>query len=93
MVVIKECNDWAVWKMLKGDPLKIGDDCHGNSCGMCLCIIGKSDDSRCVHTDKNLVGRLGTIWLCDIKCVMVVVVWTIGAMCVVRHFRLCDHVV
>ncbi len=44
---------------------------------------------RCVHTDKNLVVRLGTTWLCDIKCV--VIVWTVGATCVVRHFRLCDQ--
>ncbi len=26
---------------------------------------------RCVHTDKNLVVRLGTTWLCDIKRVVV----------------------
>ncbi len=46
---------------------------------------------RCVHTDKNLVVQLGTTWLCDIKCVVVMVVWTVGATCVVRHFRLCDQ--
>ncbi len=40
---------------------------------------------RCVHTDKNLVVRLGTTWLCDIKRVVVVVVWTVWATCVVRH--------
>ncbi len=28
--------------------------------------------------DKNLVIRLGTTWLCDIKYVAVVVVWTYG---------------
>ncbi len=46
---------------------------------------------RCVHTDKNLVVRLGTTWLCDIK--RVVVVWMVWAMCVMQHFMLCDHVV
>ncbi len=40
---------------------------------------------------KNLVIRLGTTWLCDIKRVVVVVVWMVGATCVVRHFRLCDQ--
>ncbi len=39
--------------------------------------------------DKNLVVRLGTTWLCDIK--RVVVVWMVWATCVVRHFMLCDH--
>ncbi len=38
---------------------------------------------------KNLVVQLGTTWLGDIK--RVVVVWTIWAMCVVRHFMLCDQ--
>ncbi len=45
---------------------------------------------RCVHTDKNLVVRHGTTQLCDIK--HVVVVGTVWATCVVRHFMLCDHV-
>ncbi len=40
--------------------------------------------------DKNSVVRLGTTWLCDIKRVMVVVVWMVWATCVVRHFILCD---
>ncbi len=44
---------------------------------------------RCVHADKNLVVRLGTTWLCDIK--RVVVVWTVWATCVVQHFMLCDQ--
>ncbi len=39
--------------------------------------------------DKNLVVRLGTTWLCDIK--RVVVMWTVWATCVVRHFMLCDQ--
>ncbi len=42
-----------------------------------------------VHMDKNLVVQLGTTWLCDIKCV--VVVWMVGATCVMRHFRLYDQ--
>ncbi len=41
--------------------------------------------------DKNIVIRHGTTWLCDIKCVVVVVVWTAWATCVVRHFMLCDQ--
>ncbi len=44
---------------------------------------------RCVHTDKNLVVRLGTTWLCDIK--RVVVVWTVWVAYAVRHFMLCDQ--
>ncbi len=44
---------------------------------------------KCIHTDKNLVVRLGTTWLCNIKRVAVVgMVW---AMCIVRHFMLCDQ--
>ncbi len=39
--------------------------------------------------DKNLVVRLGITWLCDIK--RVVIVWTVWATCVVRHFMLCDQ--
>ncbi len=30
------------------------------------------NEERCVHTDKNLVLRLGTTWLGDIKHVVVV---------------------
>ncbi len=41
--------------------------------------------------DRNLVIRLGTTWLCDIKRAVVVVVWTVWATCVVRHFMLCDQ--
>ncbi len=39
----------------------------------------------------QIVVRLGTTWLCDITRVVVMVVWMVGAMCAVQHFRLCDQ--
>ncbi len=38
-IVIEGREIWAVWKVLKSDPVKISEKYHGTSCGMCPCII------------------------------------------------------
>ncbi len=48
---------------------------------------------RGVHTNINLIIRLHTTKLCDTQHIISVVVWIVGARCIVRLFRLCHHVV